>query len=135
MSASKICLDAFARVNTVRNISKIGIPRTTNGNKIVVTAVPCEAESSISAARINPSNIDPVSPMKTFAGWKLNLRKASVAPMVIRSINTDEGPSFANLLIKRKADMMNTEPAASPSSPSNMLIAFMTIAIATIVMK
>ena len=71
-----------------------------------------------------PSSIDPASPMKTRAGWKLKTRKATQAPasdaaMMAGSARPSEAARIAKVVAPSPV-----MPAASPSIPSVKLIMF-----------
>ncbi len=71
-----------------------------------------------------PRNIDPASPMKTLAGWKLKTRKATHAParaaaMIAGSARPREAARMAKVVAPSPV-----MPAARPSMPSLKLIMF-----------
>ena len=75
-------------------------------------------------AMTKPSSIDPESPMKTRAGWKLKTRKAAQAParaaaMIAGSARPREAARMAKVVAPRPV-----MPAARPSIPSMKLIMF-----------
>ena len=82
----------------------------------------------------NPKKFDPVSPIKVFAGAKLNGKNPTNAPAsaVINNIATI-GESFNTNIINNEIADMTDIPEDSPSNPSIRLIAFVTPTIHIIV--
>ena len=69
-------------------------------------------------ASVKPSSIEPASPMKMLAGWKLKRRKANVAPASTAAMMPIAGkPVDSEMTQKVSAEMPQT-PAARPSRPS-----------------
>ena len=74
-------------------------------------------------ASVAPSDSAPESPMKIWAGWTLNHRKPSSAPMI--STHSSARLGWASGALSRAISMyatkaMATVPPDSPSSPSVM---------------
>jgi len=70
------------------------------------------------AAIAPPKAIDPVSPIKTLAGWALNLRNPRQAPVKApENITMLSNPKFKATKLK-KDETINVTPAANPSRPS-----------------
>ena len=72
-----------------------------------------------------PSAKDPVSPINTWAGWKLKNRKPASAPIKAMLKNvTDVGPPLYNVIIAKNPNTKREEPPHRPSRPSVRFTAF-----------
>ena len=99
--------------------SKIG-PATTE--TIPEGCVPDRPATSVSAARFNPRNKLPVSPMKMDAGWKLYTRKPVVAPSRDARYSADGvAPVCVNMPTMRNRPAISAVPAHRPSMLSSRL--------------
>jgi len=76
-------------------------------------------------AKEKPKKFDPVSPIKVFAGVKLNGKKPTIAPAnaVISKIEIKDDSFNVNIINNEKQDI-NVIPEESPSKPSIKFIAF-----------
>ncbi len=91
MSASIIGLPFTFLLIIANSVSKIGKPRDIIGMRSTITVVVFIVSIEIPAS-IKPKNSEPQSPIKVFAGLKLNGKNPNAAP-AIASIRT-EVPGF-----------------------------------------
>ncbi len=128
---SALAIDSFliVRLTIANAVSKSGTPKIITGtiNDVKVTFLKPNKEI---IAIIKPRNMEPVSPRKILAGWKLYSKKPSVDPSIIK-LKTTSKPSVLPIIkaiipiVKKKIELT---PAAKPSKPSIILIE-LTIAI------
>ena len=88
-------------------------------------------------ASVAPSASAPESPMKIWAGWTLNQRKPSSAPMMSahRSARFGWFGSLSRAMSMYATKAMTTVPPARPSRPSVMLTPFAAAMIANAAKK
>ena len=106
-------------------ISIIGTAKTIKGNNIASVATFITPVIEIAASK-NPENNAPLSPINIFAGLKLKVKNASIAPARIKPIRALIGFAGDNVIAKIAkviAFTVTTEPA-SPSTPSIKFTAF-----------
>ena len=85
-------------------------------------------------ASINPKKFAPVSPIKVFAGAKLNGKNPNNAPInAVINIIAIKGDAFNAKIINKDIQEINVIPDDSPSNPSVKFIAFVTATIHIIV--
>ena len=106
-------------------MSIIGTANTRNGSNIANVA-PFITPAIDKVASKKPENKAPESPIKIFAGLKLNVKNANIEPAKINAINAVIGCAGV-IATATKANAIEstviTEPA-SPSTPSIKLTAF-----------
>ncbi len=122
-----------ARRAMARSVSAIGIPRAMIGTRSATDDEDRWFAWIAVVARTNPMNIDPVSPMKMVAGWKLWNRNPSSAPASVPVKSSIIGSAWTNARRAVVITAIRPMPPASPSRPSMRFIAFTTPAIQSIV--
>ncbi len=124
--------------------SRIGTASTASGNTSATTATVLRIPSTATHASSRPRRLDPESPMKIDAGWKLCRRKPIAAPAVAaaRSPAAKRSASPSAEAVAAASDRAMTAnvaaaivhtPAASPSTPSVKFTTFMTATMPTTV--
>ncbi len=105
-------------------VSNIGRPNANTGTANATTATLFTIPETDVTASIYPSNKEPVSPMKIFAGLKLKGKNPSEAPAIIAHCITMKSCPNLAAVNKRVVAAMLATPEASPSSPSIKFIVF-----------
>lgn len=105
-------------------VSKIGIPSiiigAINTNAVYVLATP----NIEIIAKENPIKFEPVSPIKVFAGLKLNGKNPTIAPAkAVIKIIAISGDIFNANTIRSDKQEIKVTPDDKPSNPSIKLIA------------
>ena len=115
-------------------VSKIGNPKTISGNTITANVYVFATPKIDIIDNENPKKLEPVSPIKVFAGVKLNGKNPTSAPAnaVISTIDTNGEPFKTNITNNEIADITDI-PEDNPSSPSIRFIALVTPTIHTTV--
>lgn len=117
-----------------KKVSSIGIKNTMSG-AIITMAVYVFATPNIEIIeRQYPKKLDPISPIKVLAGFKLNGKNPEIPPAkaVISIIDISGDPFNTNTINKEKHDIKHI-PDDNPSNPSIKLIALVIPTIHTIV--
>src|SRR4051795_4241642 len=122
--------------------STIGTASTVSGKNNATIAAVLIVPWIATQASSSPSRLEPASPMKIEAGWKLWYRNPNAAPAVIAArtpalVQVDAPSRHAlsrdNAMIARVPAAIVQTPAASPSTPSVKLTTFITATIPRIV--
>ena len=111
---------------TTKPVSRNGTASTTSGTTSAIRALVFSEPSMITAPSSRPSRLEPQSPMKTDAGWKLCIRKPSAAPAVIAASTPAASRPRSKAMIEKATALMAQTPAASPSTPSEKLTTLIT---------
>ena len=106
-------------------MSIIGTDKIKNGTNIVSSGDFITPVIERVASK-NPANKAPESPINIFAGWKLYVKNASIAPAKINAINALIAfvGVIATAINPRVTDDIVTIDPASPSTPSIKFKAF-----------
>ena len=74
-------------------------------------------------AKAPPSASEPVSPINTFAGFALKIKKPSNAPVTANANNAISACSLNSAITPNAANAIDAVPATRPSKPSVKLTA------------
>jgi hypothetical protein len=106
-------------------VSKIGMTITDRGtinvnNRFVAS---CHVPITVTIDRVKPKNRLPQSPIKIFAGLKLNFKKPRVDPAIIEEIKATKGRLFWRAYMNIQLEETKEIPLESPSILSRILTA------------
>ena len=121
-------------LNIAHNVSNTGNAKTISGATITISVYVLATPSIDIIASENPKKLEPTSPIKVFAGLKLNGRNPTKEPSnaVINKMAISGEPFNVNIINNETLEIIAI-PEDNPSNPSIKLIAFVTPTIQQIV--